>query len=369
MRPFSFLNKQFREPDYATGVLGNLNVGTGQTVTITGGQIYQYDNIYIAPGGLLNITASINPTQILAKSSFQLEGTIRKINVNTNTTLRVGTLVSGMDYRFNYAQRSGGRGGQGVAESDGNQAEGGGAGSSGHGGGGGGGGYSTGNFGRGGTNGANGTGGISHAGGTTFATFGGSGGGTQYNGSTGQNAANVSVTSETAISLPTSSYGRGGNGASGGGGGVGNAAFFFKSTNGSQAFGSGGGGGGRKGYHGGIIYVMCTYGIGGNGLIDVRGQNGGRGGNGGNASSSGIPDSYAGNGGGGGAGGNGGCILVQAPFFTPSINRSGGSGGAAGVLGGTRGTSGGEWPDYNAAAGQSGLTGSYEYEPDVFRFI
>ena len=61
MKPFSFLNKKFKEPDYTTGELGDLIVNTGQTVTLTGGRIYQYQNIYIASGGLLNISPSINP--------------------------------------------------------------------------------------------------------------------------------------------------------------------------------------------------------------------------------------------------------------------------------------------------------------------
>lgn len=328
-------------PDYIKDAnLGDLIVTSGQTVNLNGGVIYKYDNIDIQSGGTLNITGtSTVMTQLAAKISFNISGTINARSLLNNGYSRSGNFISGIPYSYSVSQRAGGRGGQGHSEADGAKAPGGGPGSSGYGGGGGGGASG----GTGGTNNAPGSG--------TVVASGGAGNSTLGAGQVGQTG------------FGSSGSGGGPGGGSGGGAGATSAGGSFKGSPFPPSYtGGGGGGGGYKGRHGKLLYLMCSFEITGNGFVNCSGSGGFNGANG----AGGQGESAGAGGGGGGAGGSGGHLYVQAPGFQPSRSVGGGGGGARGNHGPTRGTSGGE-VGYQALNGQTGNSGTYILETDTFR--
>jgi hypothetical protein len=134
-------------------------------------------------------------------------------------------------------------------------------------------------------------------------------------------------------------------------GGAGGAGGLFQLTangnagmNGNQGTGNpsfagggagGGGGGGANGAHGAPVYIkMRTSKLILNGIISVKGFDGGAGGNGGSEYNN-ASDSGSGGGGGGGSGGSGGKLVLKVPGVIGSgiFEINGGVGGMGGLFG------------------------------------
>ncbi len=127
--------------------------------------------------------------------------------------------------------------------------------------------------------------------------------------------------------------------------------------------------GGYRGGHGQLVYIQSRGAVIGDGVVDLRGANGGQGGAGGDSSGGGTEE-QAGHGGGGGAGGNGGTLYVVArggasPSIqvltaagerglgglggTATVAAKNGVNGAPGVNGGVGSSTFAGWPNFPLA--------------------
>lgn len=309
IHPFGFLNKKIAV--WPFGTLGDLVVLNGQTVTLTPGQIYDYNNVTINPGGTLALSEGNIPVILGCKNSFINNGTVIG---RLNSSTAGGTLIDPNGFVFGYTivQAIGGYGGRGLSLHSPGPIPGGtnGGGSGGNGGGS----NAPSNPGIGGQNGSNGSNGTG-----VGAGIGGIGNSTTTAGA-GVNSPYPSLTPR-----PDGGSGQGKNLASfiaglGSGGG------------GAENFGTaGGGGGGGRGCHGQGLYIYCNN-ISGVGSFQFQGSAGGNGGNGGRGYS--FVEGGSGGSGGGGAGGSGGRVLIRTKtnFFTGTNSVSAGTGGAAGII-------------------------------------
>lgn len=309
---------------FLEGALGDLLITSGQTVTITAGSLYDYDNIDIQAGGTLVVNETTSPprlTQICA-STFKIDGSIqaRSLYLQASSSQPLSTIF-GYPLQTQYYLASCGNGGRGGSD-DGAS-----------------GGY-------GGTS-------------TIPSAFGGAGGGggAEYYFSLSQTTTNYNGGNGGS----DGASGAGGSGSSGGSGSnyyANNASIQTGASGGSGGGGGGyktstlrGGGGGAGSYRnkcGLPLYLYCTDTISGNGLVDCSGVAGLRGGNGANGSSG-----SGGGGGGGGAGGCGGHLAVTSAIFTVPYTVSGGAGGAGGSGGSGAGTAS------NGSSGSSGVDGTF----------
>lgn len=324
------------------GALGNVVVTTGNTLILTAGDTYDYNNLTVDSGGTIEITGSSpNPTIIGVKGTFTMNGTASFNNLDNGGGTFSSTAPDGTNMTYSVSPSVGGGGGAGGGVTTSPVVLGGSGGSgSGIGGGGGGGGSAV-----------WGSSSLAAAGG---GAGGGNGGGGASGGSIGGGSGGIGGAGGiSGAGDDGTNSGYGGDGSSGGGGGGDSYDGFFK-----EGIAGGGGGGGGRGKSGMAVLIIVNS-FNGNGTFNLSGSNGFSGGNGGGGYCLTTGSASGGGGGGGGGGGNGGFLKVRYKIintFSGTINKSGGVGGAGGAGGikcGTRGENG-----LNGGSGLSGSSGS-----------
>jgi hypothetical protein len=287
------------------GANGDLTVLNGQTVTLASGLYYDYNNVTVNAGGILEFTGSTGGiTQLGVRNNLIVNGIIRSNGIYNGGTYNL-TTIAGEVLNYTISQALGGNGGGGSNTGNGVSRAAGGAGTNGYGGGGG--------------------------GGPSGGYFGGAGGSNNGSGSAGSLFAGGpgNITKAAGANADTSGKGANGGGSGGGGGG--------------GSLGTGGGGGGYKGKHGVGLYIYCEGNLSGTGQIQTNGTNGFNGGKGDRNADIG------GGGGGGGAGGSGANLWLRCPSSSVHAITMSVIGGSPGIGGASSGF---------ALAGASGLQGS-----------
>lgn len=310
------------------GALGDLVINSGETVSLTAGQSYDYNSVTVNAGGTLNISGK-GILLLGSKGNVVINGSVTTNRwTDCGGTFSVNDSDGSTPVSKTYIQSAGGNGANGAPGANGPSGAGG-TSSCGWGGGGGGGGAAN-----------NGT------------FFGGAGGSGQNNGAVGRNnvAGGLGGQATTLDGVnATSTAGSAGGRGQGGGGGGGAGGFVWGG-------GGGGGGGGGKGSHANSLIIKSKGTVSGTGSINLAGSNGTNGGQGGKGyatqSSSPLP-AACGGGGGGGAGGSAGDFkIISRGNTSNSLNIN--------LSGGTRGTGGAGNSNsrvFTSAAGANGVNG------------
>lgn len=306
------------QPEFPTGIGGNLTVLNGQTVVLDSSKIQDYANVTVEAGGVLEFSGD-SPYAILGvRDVLTVDGIIRAQRgehdggVFNFQTPRYETLS------LNIVQKDGGNGGGGGTSSS-----------------------SSGTF-------------PGRPGGSSAFGNGGGGGG-------GSGQRNFGTAGDDAIETKGGNGGRGGpwfdgvTFAGGVGGNIYGNGGGGGTTGGNGEHGGGGGGGGAKGSHGqGFALYAGT--IVGTGTISASGGNGGNGGPGSiSGNGGGGPDGAGGGGGGGGAGGSAGNLWLRYRSSLDggvTLEANGGNAGNGGSGGPSAESSGG--PGQPGEAGDNG---------------
>jgi hypothetical protein len=322
----------FSSEPWPRGVLGDLHILNGQTISFSAGSILDYNNVTIDAGGVLNIDGSVNQKPLIlgVAGNFVLNGEIRGTYFGVNSAFTIQTPTN-EEISHSIVQKMGGFGGRGGGAGDA------------------GGGYGINGPGAGGSAGTLGFGG--GGGGAGSNVVGGAGGTNNGPGNlAGNNWGPVGTGNSTLGNGATAFGGTAGNGGGSGGG----ASGGVQNPGGAAKIPGAGGGGGYKGRHALSVYVYIRGTISGSGIINMAGTNGFSGG----ISTNNYSFRGTGGGGGGGAGGSGGNIWIRKsssqPLGSISLNVSGGSGGIAGSPAAPTSEPLHAMPGENAQAGDSG---------------